>query len=260
MTTASTGIDPAGQLAGQGVLVVGAGSGIGSGVARLLGTRGMTVVCVDRDAETAGRTAAQIVADGGRAHSVPADVADEDSVRRCFETATGEIGQIHAVVNSAGVQGPLGHPTHEVDVDGFDATYTVNLRGAFLVSKYALRHMIGHSYGRILHVASIAGKEGNPNMVCYSATKAGMIGMVKSQAKEYAASGITVNAIAPAVVQTPFLDTQPQSVVDYMTAKIPMGRTGTVTEIAEMIAFAISPACGFTTGFVFDASGGRATY
>jgi 3-oxoacyl-[acyl-carrier protein] reductase len=109
-------------------------------------------------------------------------------------------------------------------------------------------------------VASIAGKEGNPNMIGYSATKAGLIGMVKAQGKEYAQDGITINALAPAVIHTPFLDTQPREVVDYMTAKIPMGRTGTAEEASTMLTWMISPACSFTTGFTFDLSGGRATY
>lgn len=250
----------AASLAGQNVLVAGAGSGIGQAVAQFLGRRGMTVACADKDGGTAGQTAHLIAGAGGRAVSLAADVTDADSVAACFDTVLADVGQLHAVVNSVGVQGPLGKPSHQVDVAGLDETYAVNMRGAFLISKHALEHMVRHGYGRVVHIASIAGKEGNPNMACYSMTKAGLIGMVKSQGKEYAESGITVNAIAPAVVQTPFLDTQPRSVIDYMTAKIPMRRTGTVTEIAEMVAFMISPACSFTTGFVFDASGGRATY
>jgi 3-oxoacyl-[acyl-carrier protein] reductase len=111
-----------------------------------------------------------------------------------------------------------------------------------------------------VHVASIAGKEGNPNMIGYSASKAGLIGLVKAQGKEYSRDNITVNAVAPAVIRTPFLDSQPQSVIDYMLAKIPMGRTGTLDEVAEMLAFIVSPAASFTTGFTFDLSGGRATY
>lgn len=249
-----------GSLAGQGVLVAGAGSGIGAGVARLLAEAGMTVICVDQDAAAVSAVARSIEDLGGSAVAITTDISDEGSVERCFEEASGAVNQLHALVNSAGVQGPLGVRTAEVEVDGLDAVYAVNLRGAFLLSRAAVRWMLQFKYGRIVHIASIAGKEGNPNMVCYSATKAGLIGMVKAQAKEYAEDGITVNAIAPAVIRTPFLDTQPAAVVDYMTARIPMRRTGTVTEVANLVAFVISPECSFTTGFTFDLSGGRATY
>jgi 3-oxoacyl-[acyl-carrier protein] reductase len=242
------------------VLVVGAGSGIGAGIAGLLGEAGMTVVCVDREAAAAASVAGAIEDGGGRAFAIPADISDEHSVEQCFDDAGRAVGQLHAVVNSAGVQGALGVRTDEVEVEAFDATYAVNLRGAFLVSRAAVRRMLSFGYGRIVHIASIAGKEGNPNMVCYSATKAGLIGLVKAQGKEYAEDGITVNAIAPAVIQTPFLDTQPAEVIDYMTSRIPMRRTGTVAEVASLVAFVISPECGFTTGFTFDLSGGRATY
>jgi 3-oxoacyl-[acyl-carrier protein] reductase len=120
--------------------------------------------------------------------------------------------------------------------------------------------MLAQNYGRILHVASIAGKEGNAGMAAYSASKAGLIGLVKSMAKDYAETGITINALAPAVIQTPLVDALPQATVDYMTAKIPMRRCGTLAEVAAMIAWIVSPACSFTTGFTFDLSGGRATY
>jgi 2-dehydro-3-deoxy-L-rhamnonate dehydrogenase (NAD+) len=169
-------------------------------------------------------------------------------------------GQVHAVVNCVGVQGPLGRRSHEVGLAEFDAVYEVNLRGALAVSQMALPHMIEHQYGRIAHVASIAGKEGNPNMIGYSSTKAGLIGMVKAQGKEYAEDGITINALAPAVIRTAFLDNQPSEVIEYMTERIPMKRPGTVDEVAEILAWIVSPASSFTIGFIFDLSGGRATY
>lgn len=242
-------------MKGQTVFVVGAASGIGAATAQHLAGLGATVVCADRDGD-----AAASVAEPLDAYAVTADVTDPASVHAAFDDAVRQCGQVHAVINSAGIQGPLGKPSHEVDLAGFDATYQVNLRGAFVVSQTALPHMLAHGYGRIAHVASIAGKEGNRNMVAYSATKAGLIGMVKAQGKEYAQSGITVNALAPAVIRTPFLDTQPADVVRYMTDKIPMGRTGTLEEAARMLTFMVSPECGFTTGFTFDLSGGRATY
>jgi 3-oxoacyl-[acyl-carrier protein] reductase len=129
-----------------------------------------------------------------------------------------------------------------------------------VVAQAVLPRMLAQNYGRILHVASIAGKEGNAGMAAYSASKAGLIGLVKSMAKDYAETGVTINALAPAVIQTPLVDALPQATIDYMTAKIPMRRCGTLEEVAAMIAWIVSPACSFTTGFTFDLSGGRATY
>lgn len=182
------------------------------------------------------------------------------SLADAFQAAVGWLGQVHAVINTAGMQGQQGAPSHLVDIDGFERTLSVNMTAAVRIAHVVIPHMLENGYGRIAHVASIAGKEGNPNMVAYSASKAGLIGIVKTQGKEYAEHGITVNAIAPAVIHTPFLDSQPQSIIDYMTAKIPMGRVGQVDEVGEMLAFMISPGCSFTTGFTFDLSGGRATY
>src|SRR5262249_42421159 len=151
-------------------------------------------------------------------------------------------------------------PAHQVDPDDFELVYQINLRGAFLLSQIVLPHMLNQKYGRVLHIASIAGKEGNAGMTAYSATKAGLIGLVKSMAKDYVDSNITINALAPAVIRTAMVDALPQQTVDYMTAKIPMRRCGELDEAAQMIAWIVSPACSFTTGFTFDLSGGRATY
>jgi len=244
----------------QTLIVVGAGSGIGAGVAEFLAHRGFFVACLDRDFAGASATAAAISATGGEAIGIAADVTDALSIEAAFSSVDELRGQIHAVINTAGVQGQLGVRSHDVSLDDVDRVYAVNLRGALAVSQAAITRMLPHGYGRIAHVASIAGKEGNPGMIAYSTTKAGLIGMVKAQGKEYARDGITINALAPAVIQTPFLDTQPADVIAYMTEKIPMGRTGTVTEVAEMLAWMVSPACSFTTGFAFDLSGGRATY
>jgi len=247
-------------LAGQVAVVVGAGAGIGRATATLLAARGMAVACLDRDERSTAETAEKIRVAGGTASAGAADVTDAVSVHAAFRSAAEAHGRIHAAVNCAGVQGPLGKPSHQVALDDFDRTYAVNLRGALVVTQAAIPHMLPHRYGRIVHVASIAGKEGNPNMIGYSATKAGMIGMVKAQGKEYARDGITVNALAPAVIDTGFLTTQPDDVVRYMLEKIPMGRAGTVEEAASLIAWVVSPESSFTTGFTFDLSGGRATY
>ena len=247
-------------VAGQCVVVVGAGSGIGAATSLLLARRGALVLCVDADPDAAGRTAQAARDAGGAAGSHAADVTDPPTLDAALDAAEASYGQVHAVVNSAGVQGPLGVRSHDVALEDVDRVYAVNLRGALAVSQVAVRRMLPHGYGRIVNIASIAGKEGNPGMIAYSATKAGLIGMVKAQGKEYAEDGITVNALAPAVIRTAFLDTQPDEVVRYMTDKIPMRRTGTVEEAAQLLAWMVSPECSFTTGFTFDLSGGRATY
>jgi 3-oxoacyl-[acyl-carrier protein] reductase len=250
----------ASSVVGQGAVVVGAGSGIGEACALLLARRGASVVCVDRDGEAAERTAAAAVTQGGEAWGLQADVTDAASVARAFAAAVERLGQLHAVVNCAGISGALGLRSHEVSLQNFDQVVAINLRGALVVTQCAVPHMLERGYGRIAHVASIAGKEGNPGMVAYSSTKAALIGMVKAQGKEYAEDGITINALAPAVIRTAFLDAQPEETIRYMTDKIPMRRMGTVLEAAQMLAWMVSPECSFTTGFTFDLSGGRATY
>lgn len=242
------------------VIVVGAGSGIGAAAARLLADRGARVACLDIDEAGARKTADEITSAGGTAVAAMADVVDQASVERAFGEVTAGWDQLHALVNCVGITGQVGVASHEVDVDRFDTTCAINLRGALVLSQAALPRMLPHGYGRIAHVASIAGKEGNPFMLGYSASKAGLIGMVKAMGKEYAESGITVNALAPAVIQTPILDGQPEEVITYMTEKIPMRRVGQPEEAAEMLAWMVSPQCSFTTGFTFDLSGGRATY
>lgn len=249
--------DDLSSIAGQTVVVVGAGSGIGQAAARRFAELGANVVCADRNVESAAVTAA---ADPGRMSSHEVDIAGDGQAESLVAQALSRWGRIHALVNCAGIQGTLGRRSHEVELEDLDAVYRVNLRGAFALSRAVIPHMLEHSYGRIVMLASIAGKEGNPNMISYSTTKAGLIGMVKAQGKEYAEDGITINAVAPAVIRTAFLDTQPQEVIDYMTAKIPMRRVGTAEEVTHLLAWMISPGASFTTGFTFDLSGGRATY
>ncbi|WP_119304326.1 SDR family NAD(P)-dependent oxidoreductase [Dongia deserti] len=246
--------------ANYAVLVVGAGRGIGRAAALELAAQGIAVACFDSDAETAQKAAEEIKAGGGKAVGGRLDVTQQGTIGPAVEKTAAEFGRIDALVNCAGITGRTNIPAHEVDLEDFDFVYHVNLRGALLLSQAVLPHMLKRRYGRILHVSSIAGKEGNAGMTAYSATKAGLIGMVKSMAKDYVEQGITINALAPAVIRTPMVDALPQATVDYMTAKIPMRRCGELQEAAHMIAWIVSPACSFTTGFTFDLSGGRATY
>ena len=242
------------------LIVVGAGSGIGRATAEFLASAGAAVGCLDRDGAAAAETARSIERAGGRAVAVAADVTQEGTVAPATGRVIEAFGPLQALVNCAGITGRTNIKAHEVELADFDAVYRINLRGALVVSQAVLPGMLAQNYGRILHVASIAGKEGNAGMAAYSATKAGLIGLVKSMAKDYAETGVTINALAPAVIQTPMVEALPQATVDYMTAKIPMRRCGTLQEVAAMIAWIVSPACSFTTGFTFDLSGGRATY
>jgi 3-oxoacyl-[acyl-carrier protein] reductase len=238
------------------VAVIGAGRGIGRAAAEEMARHGVAVACLDSDGAAAEEAARAIVVGGGRASAATVDVVSEASI----DAALKKVGRIDALVNCAGITGKTNVPGHAVEMTDFDRVYQVNLRGAMLVSQAVLPHMIARKYGRLLHVASIAGKEGNAGMTAYSATKAGLIGMVKSLAKDYVEQGITINALAPAVIRTAMVDALPQATVDYMTAKIPMKRCGELDEAAKLIAWIVSPACSFTTGFTFDLTGGRATY
>lgn len=239
------------------VAVVGAASGIGAATASFLAREGVRVACLDANEAGAAAVAKEI---GGDALSAACDVTDAASIDRAVASVAQAVGQIHGLVNCAGITGKTNVKGHEVDPADFDRVYAINLKGAFLMSQSILRHMLPHGYGRVLHVASIAGKEGNAGMTAYSATKAGLIGLVKSLGKDYPETGITINALAPAVIRTPMVDALPEATVKYMTDKIPMRRCGELDEVAAMIAWIVSPACSFTTGFTFDLTGGRATY
>jgi 2-dehydro-3-deoxy-L-rhamnonate dehydrogenase (NAD+) len=247
------------DVSGHNIIVLGAGSGIGRAAALLLLARGAQVIAADFDEVALSALPEAAAGLAGAVRCMTVDItreADLSELLRPFGSGT----QLHALVNSVGITGVNGVPGHEIPLEDFVKVLNVNLVAAFSVSRLAIPLMLPHEYGRVLHVASIAGKEGNPNMVSYSASKAGLIGMVKSLAKDYATRGITVNALAPAVIRTPLVDRMPVHQVELNVSKIPMGRLGTLTEAAEAIAWAVSPAAGFTTGFTFDLSGGRATY
>ena len=242
------------------VAVIGGGSGIGRAVAAYLADEGASVAVIDRDSAGAAETADLIRKAGGHANSIQADTTDDGAIRERLGALDGVNGGLKALVNCAAITGKTNVRAHEVDLADFDLVYRINLRAALVVSQAVLPGMVTRGYGRILHIASIAGKDGNAGMAAYSATKAGLIGLVKCMGKDYATTGVTINALAPAVIRTPMVAALPSATIDYMTAKIPMGRTGTLDEAAAMIAWIVSPACSFTTGFTFDLSGGRATY
>jgi NAD(P)-dependent dehydrogenase (short-subunit alcohol dehydrogenase family) len=188
------------------------------------------------------------------------DITNEDEVKNTVEDVVKGFGSIDILVNSAGITGKTNIKSHEVEYSNLQAVFDVNFTGSFFTSKYVLPYMLKNNYGRILHIASIAGKEGNAGMLAYSASKAAVIAMTKVQGKEYAETKITVNALAPAVIETPLVKVMPSEQVKYMTDKIPMKRCGTLEEVANMAVFIVSEENSFSTGFTFDMSGGRATY
>lgn len=248
------------NIEGHVVVVAGAGSGIGAASARALARRGARVACLDLDSNRVRATCEEIRDTGAQSMWLQCDITSDDATEDAIGRITQEWSSIEALINSVGITGMTGAPSHEIPIEDFDKVIAVNLRGALVLSRHALPVMLAAGYGRVLHIASIAGKEGNVGMVSYSASKAGLIGMIKTMGKECAGTGVTVNALAPAVIKTPLLDQMPQSQIDYMTAKIPMGRLGTLDEVVDIIGWAVSPAASFTTAFTFDLSGGRATY
>jgi 3-oxoacyl-[acyl-carrier protein] reductase len=246
-----------GPFQDQVAVVTGAASGLGRAIARRLHEGGARVALLDRHGPAADGAAAEL---GGRAGAFALDVTDEAAVARVFGRIEDELGRVDILVNSAGITGRTNLKSHEVDLADFRLVFEVNVAGCFLTSRAVLPGMLRRKYGRVLHIASVSGKEGNAGMLAYSASKAAVIGMTKVQGKEYAGTGVTVNALAPAVIHTPIIDALPPAQVKYMTDRIPMGRTGTLEEVAHMAAFIVSPGTSFTTGFTFDLTGGRATY
>jgi 2-dehydro-3-deoxy-L-rhamnonate dehydrogenase (NAD+) len=251
-------IDQDGSFA---VLIVGGGSGIGAATAHFLARCGAKLAIADTLLSAASNVAEAIAQEGGSAVAVEMNVAQEKSVKSAVAELHGHLGQaFHAVINTAGITGATNVGPVEVELGDFDRVCAINLRGALVLTQAILPGMLQRGFGRILHIASIAGKEGNAGMAAYSASKAGLIGLVKSIAKDLATTGVTINALAPAVIRTPLVDALPQTTVNYMTSKIPMARCGELEEAARMAAWIVSPACSFTSGFAFDLSGGRATY
>lgn len=187
------------------------------------------------------------------------DIAEESAVETAVQTVVETTGQLAVMVNSAGIIGPSSTKITNYAVGDYDAVYRTNLRGAFLMTKWAINAMKANDYSRILHLASIAGKERNPFMAGYSSMKAGVIGLVKGVGKKYAETGITINGLAPAVIRTAMNEHTAPEQLAYMTAKIPMKRLGTIDEVAALAAWIVSEESSFTTGFIFDLSGGLLT-
>jgi len=244
------------DLEGQTAVVTGAAQGIGAGIADRLHRGGARVWIADRDLPAAQARAEQL---GENASAVELDVTEPESVSGAFNAVHSSDGRLDILVNNAGIGGRVAPVWEQSDQD-WALTIAVNLTGVFHCCRAALPFMLERGYGRIVNIASVAGKEGNPRMVAYSASKAGVIGLTKSVAKETAKHDISVNAVTPAVIRTPILDQLTPEQVDYMVERIPRGRTGTVEEVAAVVHFLASPDCSFVTGQVYDASGGRATY
>jgi 2-dehydro-3-deoxy-L-rhamnonate dehydrogenase (NAD+) len=240
---------------GQTAVITGAASGLGLAIAKSLASYGVRLTLLDTNAAILDSLKEQLKCD-----CYLVDVRRDDEVKKIIESTGARLARIDILVNSAGITGLTNIKSHETDAENIRMVFDVNFMGSYHTSKYVLPWMLRNNYGRILHIASIAGKEGNAGMLAYSASKAAVIGMTKVQGKEYAETGITVNALAPSVIKTAMVEAMPEKQVKYMTSKIPMNRCGTLDEAANLALYIVSPLNSFTTGFTFDLSGGRATY
>ena len=246
------------DIKGHLVLVTGAASGIGKEIATSFIKRGAIIAACDKNISALQAIKNEV--NNKDFHIFEVDFVNEDSIINCVSKVESDLGPLKAVVNCVGILGKNGEKVEQVDIADFDLVYAINLRGALILTKAVIKGMADRGYGRILHMASISGKEGNPLLVAYSATKAGLIALVKSVGKEYATTGVTVNAMAPALIQSPMSDSFSEAQLTSLKSRIPMNRLGKTSEVADMAAWIISPACSFTTGFGFDLTGGRATY
>jgi 3-oxoacyl-[acyl-carrier protein] reductase len=245
----------ANRFAGRTAVITGGASGLGRAVAARIVAEGGKVSLWDLDAAALTEAVAEV----GASHSVALDVSDQAAVAAAAKDANAALGKIDVLVASAGITGATA-PVHEYPLDSWRRVIDINLNGLFYCCREVVPFMIAGGYGRIVNVASVAGKEGNPNASAYSASKAGVIGLTKSLGKELATKGIIANALTPATFESPILEQLPQSQVDYMRGKIPMGRLGEIHESAAMVCFMASEECSFTTAATFDTSGGRTTF
>ncbi len=245
------------EFEGQIAVITGAASGLGRAIAYKLLNEGAIVAVLDinkKGIETGFKKYKE------KSRTFHVDITQEELVNNTIDNIIAEFGKIDILVNCAGISGAANILSHEVSSEDLHKVFEVNFMSSFYLAKIVLPHMLKMNYGRILHMASIAGKEGNAGMLAYSSSKAAVIGMTKVQGKEYAETGITINALAPAVIRTPLVDALPERQVKYMTDKIPMKRCGTLEEAANLVAYIVSKENSFTTGFTFDLTGGRATY
>ena len=247
------------RFKGQVAIVTGGARGIGEGIGLRLAEEACKVYLIDK-LELVFETMEQMQKRGLDVQAFQMDITDEQKVKSVIDQIIRDENHLDVLVNCAGIAGPTSTKITDYDLEDFERVLSINLTGSFIMTKYVIPPMLKQKYGRILHIASMGGKEGNPGMVGYAASKSGLMGLVKGVGKEYAGSGITVNGLAPAVIETPMnLDTDPE-MMKYMVAKIPMGRLGTVEEVAAISCWIASKEASFNTGFIFDISGGRATY
>jgi NAD(P)-dependent dehydrogenase (short-subunit alcohol dehydrogenase family) len=244
------------DVKGHVAVVTGAATGIGKAIAQRLVKAGAIVAVADLNFSGAREVAAVL---GGSSFAVQCDISRRQSVEEAVEAVLKQAGQIDILVNNAGIAGRAA-PLWEQSDEDWSRIIEINMNGLFYFCRAVVPHMRLRRYGRIVNIASIAGKEGNPNMAPYSATKAAVIAITKSLGKELATSGICVNAVSPAVIQTQILEQLSEAQVNYMTERIPMHRVGDPDEVAAVVHFLASPDCSFVTAQCYDASGGRATY
>ncbi|WBO21944.1 SDR family NAD(P)-dependent oxidoreductase [Sphingomonas abietis] len=245
----------AARFAGRCAIVTGGASGLGRAVAKRIVAEGGKVVLWDLNVEALADARAQT----GATAVVALDVSNPAAVAKAATDSAAALGKLDVLVCSAGITGATA-PVHEFPIDSWQRVIDINLNGLFYCCRAVVPHLLANGYGRIVNVASVAGKEGNPNASAYSASKSGVIGLTKSLGKELAGRGVIANALTPATFESPILAQLPQSQVDYMRSKIPMGRLGEVDESAAMICFMASEECSFTTASTFDTSGGRTTF
>ena len=244
------------RFAGRVAVVTGGVSGIGMAICRRLASEGARLAIWDRDAAALDSIAAKL---GTPIHTECLELTDPAAVMAAGITTAEALGRIDILVASAGITGPNG-PVWEYPIDAWQRVMDVNVNGVFYSNRSVVPHMLAGGWGRIVNIASVAGKEGNPNAAAYSTSKAAVIGLTKSLGKELAHTDIRVNCVTPAAVRTPIFDQMSQQHIDFMLSKIPMGRFGTTDEVAAMVCWLCSEEASFSTGAVFDCSGGRATY